>query len=223
MGIDPGVRQYSASASSGSPAQSAWSRSTAGWSRPPADPPIEQRLGADPPGARGADRVARAEAMAIEDLYFGKNVRSAIAVGQARGVAMLAAAERGIPCFDYTPQAVKLAVCGSGAAAKDRSSRWSAPCSACREPPDPDHAADALAVAICHAGARRTAGGRGRASRRVGERSPDDRRGQRRGARPAPRPRRHRRRRRRLPAGRLRGDAEGGARRPASGPPCTPT
>ena len=45
-------------------------------------------------------------AMAVEDLFFGKNVRSAVAVGQARGVAMLAAAQHEIPCFDYTPQAV---------------------------------------------------------------------------------------------------------------------
>ena len=59
-------------------------------------------------------------ALALEDLYFGKNVRSAIAVGQARGVAMLAAAQRGIQCFDYTPQAVKLAVTGTGAAAKEQ-------------------------------------------------------------------------------------------------------
>ena len=45
-------------------------------------------------------------ALALEDVYFGKNVRSAIGVGQARGVALLTAAQRGIPCFDYTPQAV---------------------------------------------------------------------------------------------------------------------
>ena len=58
------------------------------------------------------------KALALEDLFFGKNVGSALAVGQARGVAMLAAAQRGVPCFDYTPQAVKKAVCGSGSADK---------------------------------------------------------------------------------------------------------
>src|SRR3954453_23541481 len=62
-------------------------------------------------------------ALALEDVYYGKNVRSAIGVGQARGVAMLTAAQRDIPCFDYTPQAVKMAVCGSGAAAKDQVQR----------------------------------------------------------------------------------------------------
>jgi crossover junction endodeoxyribonuclease RuvC len=90
-------------------------------------------------------------AVAIEDLYFGKNVRSALGVGQARGVAMLAAAERGIPCFDYTPQAVKMAVCGSGSAAKGQVQRMVGTLLHLPAPPASDHAADALAVAICHA------------------------------------------------------------------------
>jgi crossover junction endodeoxyribonuclease RuvC len=78
-------------------------------------------------------------------------VRSAIGVGQARGVAMLAAAERGIPCFDYTPQAVKMAVCGSGAAAKAQVQRMVGSLLNLPAPPASDHAADALAVAIGHA------------------------------------------------------------------------
>jgi crossover junction endodeoxyribonuclease RuvC len=90
--------------------------------------------------------------VALEDLYFGKNVRSAIAVGQARGVAMLAAAERGLSCSDYTPQAVKMAVCGSGAAAKDQVQQMVGVLLGLPSPPSSDHAADALAVAICHAG-----------------------------------------------------------------------
>ena len=90
-------------------------------------------------------------ALALEDLYFGKNVRSALGVGQARGVVMLAAAERGIPCFDYTPQAVKKAVCGSGSAAKPQVQRMVGTLLHLPEPPASDHAADALAVAICHA------------------------------------------------------------------------
>jgi crossover junction endodeoxyribonuclease RuvC len=91
-------------------------------------------------------------ALALEDLYFGKNVRSASAVGQARGVAMLAAAQGGVPCFDYTPQAVKMAVCGSGAAAKDQVQHMVGALLNLPRPPESDHAADALAVAICHAG-----------------------------------------------------------------------
>lgn len=91
-------------------------------------------------------------AMAIEEVYFGKNVRSAMAVGQATGVAMLAAAQRGIGCFAYTPQAIKMAVCGSGAADKRQVQRMVGTLLALPEPPTPDHAADALAVAICHGG-----------------------------------------------------------------------
>ena len=90
-------------------------------------------------------------AIAIEELYFGKNVRSALAVGQARGVVLLAAGMAGVPCFSYTPQVIKQAVCGSGGAAKDQVQRMVGALLALPEPPQPDHAADALAVAICHA------------------------------------------------------------------------
>ena len=92
------------------------------------------------------------KALALEDLFFGKNVGSALAVGQARGVVMLAAVQRGVPCFDYTPQAVKKAVCGSGSAGKGQVQRMVATLLGLPEPPSPDHAADAFAVAICHAG-----------------------------------------------------------------------
>ena len=96
-------------------------------------------------------------ALALEDVYFGKNVRSAIGVGQARGVVMLTAAQRGVSCFDYTPQAVKMAVCGNGAANKAQVQRMVASLLHLPKPPEPDHAADALAVAICHAAHTRPA------------------------------------------------------------------
>jgi crossover junction endodeoxyribonuclease RuvC len=92
------------------------------------------------------------KAVAIEDLYFGKNAHSAMNVGRASGVAMLAAAQRGVPCFAYTPQAIKMAVCGSGAAGKDQVQRMVGTLLGLPESPTPDHAADALAVAICHGG-----------------------------------------------------------------------
>jgi crossover junction endodeoxyribonuclease RuvC len=91
-------------------------------------------------------------ALALEDVYFGRNVRSAMAVGQACGVALLAAAQRGVSCFTYTPQAIKMAVCGSGGAGKRQVQRMVGTLLGLPEPPSPDHAADALAVAICHAG-----------------------------------------------------------------------
>jgi crossover junction endodeoxyribonuclease RuvC len=89
-------------------------------------------------------------AVALEDLYFGANVRSAFAVGQARGVVMAAAGARGIACHSYTPQQVKSAVCGSGRAGKDQVGRMVTALLSLAAPPDSDHAADALAVAICH-------------------------------------------------------------------------
>ncbi|HEX7058640.1 MAG TPA: crossover junction endodeoxyribonuclease RuvC [Solirubrobacterales bacterium] len=92
------------------------------------------------------------KAMALEDLYFGKNVHSAMHVGRASGAAMLAAAQHEVPCFTYTPQAIKMAVCGSGSAGKEQVQRMVGTLLGLPEPPTPDHAADALAVAICHGG-----------------------------------------------------------------------
>jgi crossover junction endodeoxyribonuclease RuvC len=89
-------------------------------------------------------------AVALEELYFGANARSAFAVGQARGVVMLAAGQRDVPCAGYTPQQVKGAVCGSGRAGKDQVARMVGALLGLAEPPRPDHAADALAVALCH-------------------------------------------------------------------------
>ena len=65
---------------------------------------------------------------------------------------MLAAAIHGVPCFDYTPQAVKKSVCGSGSADKGQVQRMVASLLGLPAPPTPDHAADAFAVAICHVG-----------------------------------------------------------------------
>jgi crossover junction endodeoxyribonuclease RuvC len=89
------------------------------------------------------------DAMAIEELYFGANVRTAFAVGQARGVVLLAAGQRGIPSHSYTPQQVKAAVCGNGRADKDQVGRMVARLLGLAAPPTPDHAADAVAVALC--------------------------------------------------------------------------
>jgi crossover junction endodeoxyribonuclease RuvC len=93
----------------------------------------------------------RPAAVALEALFFGRNVRTAFAVGQARGVVLLAAGRRGVPCVDYTPQQVKGAVCGTGRAPKEQVGRMVQTLLGLPAPPAPDHAADALAVAICHA------------------------------------------------------------------------
>jgi crossover junction endodeoxyribonuclease RuvC len=91
----------------------------------------------------------RPDGLAIEELYFGANVRTAFAVGQARGVVLLAAGQRGIAARSYTPQQVKGAVCGNGRAAKEQVARMVARLLGLAAPPSPDHTTDALAVAIC--------------------------------------------------------------------------
>jgi len=90
------------------------------------------------------------DALAIESIYFGQNVSTAFGVGQARGVVLLAAAQRNIKCYSYTPQAIKSSVCGSGSAGKDQVQRMVQTLLSLEELPKPDHAADALAVGICH-------------------------------------------------------------------------
>jgi crossover junction endodeoxyribonuclease RuvC len=125
--------------------------------------PQEQRL-ADIHGEIGELLAAHhPDALALEDLYFGQNVRTAFAVGHARGVVMLAAAQRGLSCTGYTPQQVKGAVCGGGGAAKDQVARMVKMLLGLPEEPRPDHAADALAVAICHANRAPLAGALARA------------------------------------------------------------
>lgn len=117
----------------------------------PARQPLERRLATI--HARVCELIEEhePEAVALESLYFGQNAVSALAVGHARGVVMLAAGQRGIACTGYTPQQIKGAVCGSGRADKEQVIRMVQALLSLTDPPRPDHAADALAVAICHA------------------------------------------------------------------------
>jgi crossover junction endodeoxyribonuclease RuvC len=156
MGIDPGL------ASTGfgvvrvaGPTMNALD---AGVIAAPPDQPAAARLARIHEGLRELIAWHEPVALALEDLYFGRNVRSAIGVGQARGVALLAAAQDDVPCFDYTPQAVKKAVCGSGAADKEQVQRMVGSLLSLPRPPASEHAADALAVAICHAATTRPDG-----------------------------------------------------------------
>lgn len=88
---------------------------------------------------------------AVERLFFQKNVTTAISVGQARGVVLLALAEAGLAIEEYTPQDIKMAVTGYGAADKGQMQRMVQMLLTMDHLPKPDDAADALAVAICHA------------------------------------------------------------------------
>ena len=90
------------------------------------------------------------DVVAIERLFFGENTKTAMAVGQARGMALLAAAEKKIPIAEYTPLEVKLAVTGYGKAEKKQIQQMVKVLLKLEVIPKPDDAADALAVAICH-------------------------------------------------------------------------
>lgn len=116
----------------------------------PAGLQIERRLASIAAGIRDLLSEHDCEAVALEELYFGQNARSAFAVGHARGVTMLVAGERGLPCFSYTPQQVKAAVCGHGRAGKKQVARMVQTLLALPQTPAEDHASDALAVALCH-------------------------------------------------------------------------
>ncbi len=92
----------------------------------------------------------RPDTGAVEKLFFQKNVRTAISVGQARGVALLALAQARISIGEYTPNEIKQAVAGYGAADKYQMQQMVRLLLNLEEIPKPDDAADALAVAICH-------------------------------------------------------------------------
>jgi crossover junction endodeoxyribonuclease RuvC len=92
----------------------------------------------------------RPQGGAVEKLFFASNVTTAISVGQARGVALLALAEAGLAVAEYTPMEVKQAVAGYGGADKNQVQQMVKALLGLPEIPKPDDAADALAIAICH-------------------------------------------------------------------------
>ena len=92
---------------------------------------------------------------AIESLFFCRNTKTAMQVGQAKGVIMLALAHQGVELFEYTPLQVKQGICGYGGADKQQVQSMVKRLLCLPEPPKPDDAADALGVAICHAQAHK--------------------------------------------------------------------
>jgi crossover junction endodeoxyribonuclease RuvC len=117
----------------------------------PAGQPLELRLAHIHAEVAALLERHRPDAVALEDLYVGGNPRTILAVGHARGAILSACGEAGIPAAAYPPAAVKRAVCGFGGAAKGQIQRMVGLTLGMPAPPRPDHAADALAVAICHA------------------------------------------------------------------------
>jgi crossover junction endodeoxyribonuclease RuvC len=117
----------------------------------PAEQRLEQRLETIFAGVGEILERHQPDATAVESLFFNVNVRTALAVGHARGVALLACAHVDCEVFEYTPQQIKRAVVGYGKATKEQMMEMVRVLLGMAECPYPDHAADALGVAICHA------------------------------------------------------------------------
>ena len=100
----------------------------------------------------------RPDSIAFEELFFNKNVTTAINVAQARGAALVAASERTEQLYEYTPLQIKQAVVGYGRADKNQVQMMVKTILSLKDIPKPDDAADAVAVAICHAHSAHTAG-----------------------------------------------------------------
>lgn len=103
-------------------------------------------------------KIYHPHVMALEEIFFAKNTKTAINVAQARGVIMLSARINNLPIFEYRPNQVKIAVTGSGSAAKKQIQDIIALLLGLSCPPKPDDAADALAIAICHSNQNRVYG-----------------------------------------------------------------
>ena len=102
-------------------------------------------------GVAGLIELHTPDAVALEESFVGADARIALSVGQARGAVLVAAARAEIACAEYAPARVKQAVCGYGRAEKQQVQRMVKAILGLEAEPTPTHAADALAVAICHA------------------------------------------------------------------------
>jgi crossover junction endodeoxyribonuclease RuvC len=122
-----------------------------GWWKTPASDRPEMRLRTIFEGVTALIEQAAPGAVAIEESFVGVDARTALSVGQARGAVLVASALAEVECAEYAPTRVKQAVCGYGRAEKAQVQRMVQAILRLDVPPEPDHAADALAVAICHA------------------------------------------------------------------------
>lgn len=147
LGVDPGtaILGYGVVDGSDDPAIV-----TVGVVQTTSNTPMHLRLKALYDGVTSVIAEHHPDVMAVEQLFFSRNVTNALAVGQARGVVLLAAAQHGLPVFEYKPSEVKLAVAGHGNADKYQMQTMVQMILQLDQIPRPDDAADALAVAICH-------------------------------------------------------------------------
>ena len=122
-----------------------------GWWKTSARERPEERLKTIFDGVRQLLVEHEPDAVAVEESVVGADARTALSVGQARGAVLVAAASSGVACAEYSPTHVKRVVCGYGRAEKGQMQRMVRVLLSLEKLPTPDHAADALAVAICHA------------------------------------------------------------------------
>lgn len=122
-----------------------------GWWQTSARERPELRLKTIFDGVQALIREHEPVAVAVEESFVGADARTALSVGQARGAVLVAAASVGVECAEYSPARVKQAVCGYGRAEKAQVQRMVRAILSLDALPTPNHAADALAVAICHA------------------------------------------------------------------------
>ncbi|MBO5918854.1 MAG: crossover junction endodeoxyribonuclease RuvC [Oscillospiraceae bacterium] len=116
----------------------------------PAGLPLSRRLRQIHADMEQLIRQFKPDEMAVEELFFSKNITTGISVAHGRGVILLAAEQLGVPVFEYTPMQVKQAVVGYGAAEKRQVMLMTQRLLGMKQIPKPDDAADALAIAICH-------------------------------------------------------------------------
>ena len=121
------------------------------WWKTPAGTRPELRLKRIHDGVAELIALHRPDAVVLEESFVGADARTALSVGQARGAVLVACALGGTPAAEYAPNRIKQAVCGCGHANKEQIQRMVKVLLGLPEPPRPHHAADALAVAICHA------------------------------------------------------------------------
>ena len=122
-----------------------------GWWQTPAAQRPELRLRTIFEEVAALIEAHRPDAVALEESFVGADARTALSVGQARGAVMVAAANAGVECAEYPPARVKQVVCGYGRAEKQQVQKMVKAILSLQSAPTPSHAADALAVAICHA------------------------------------------------------------------------
>lgn len=148
--------------------------------------PLPERLKLIHDLIAGAIERHRPDTLAIESIFFAKNVRSAVLMAHGRGAALLAAAQCAIPVVEFAPREIKLAITGSGRAGKEQVERLVMVLLGLRDAPGSDHESDALAAALCEA----LRGAEKKAPPPIGAEEPDGRkvllglrRGKRRGKR----------------------------------------